>query len=152
FACFDVLVKQFFSSQAASRQAVSPATVIAKHRRLLENNRRLHLSFSPHKEDTMSDKLLVTLSDGIKRITFNRPDRRNSIDTETIGLLREEIERSARDSSKVIILTGAGDAFCAGADLQATNARDISKIDVTGSLREQTNPTILAMRALPKPI
>ena len=81
----------------------------------------------------MSDKLLVTLSDGIKRITFNRPDRRNSVDTETIQSLREEIERSARDSSKVIILTGAGDAFCAGADLQATNARDISKIDVTGS-------------------
>src|SRR5215813_6401476 len=100
----------------------------------------------------MSDKLLVALADGVKRITINRPDRRNSVDPETIELLHEEIERSARDSSKVIILTGAGDTFCAGADLQATNERDISRIDVTGSLRERTNPTILAMRSLPKPI
>src|SRR5262245_41974324 len=100
----------------------------------------------------MSDKLLVNLQDGIKRITFNRPDRRNSVDNETTELLHEEIERSERDSSKVLILTGAGDAFCAGADLQATSERDIGKIDVTGSLRERTNPTILAMRTLPKPI
>jgi 2-(1,2-epoxy-1,2-dihydrophenyl)acetyl-CoA isomerase len=100
----------------------------------------------------MSDKLLVTLQDGVKRITFNRPDRRNSVDNETTDLLHEEIERSARDSSKVLILTGAGDAFCAGADLQATSERDIARIDVTGALRERTNPTIQAMRNLPKPI
>jgi 2-(1,2-epoxy-1,2-dihydrophenyl)acetyl-CoA isomerase len=100
----------------------------------------------------MSDKLLVTLDNGIKRITFNRPDRRNSVDHETTELLLEEIERSARDATKVVILTGAGDTFCAGADLQATNERDISRIDVTGALRERTNPTIVAMRALPKPI
>jgi 2-(1,2-epoxy-1,2-dihydrophenyl)acetyl-CoA isomerase len=100
----------------------------------------------------MSDKLLVTLDSGIKRIVINRPERRNSVDQETTELLHEEIERSARDSSKVIILTGAGDSFCAGADLQATSERDISRIDVTGALRKQTNPTILAMRSLPKPI
>jgi len=100
----------------------------------------------------MSNKLLVTLDEGIKRITFNRPDRRNSVDPETTELLREEIDRSRRDASKVIILTGAGDAFCAGADLQATSERDIARIDVTGSLRENTNPTILSMRSLPKPI
>lgn len=99
-----------------------------------------------------SDKLLVTLEDGIKRITFNRPERRNSVDVETVGLLHEAIARSASDESKVVILTGAGDSFCAGADLQATSQRDIKNIDVTASLREHTNPTILAMRALPKPI
>ena len=101
---------------------------------------------------TSSDKLLVTLQDGVKRITFNRPERRNSVDTETVGLLYEAIQRSAEDDSKVLVLTGAGDSFCAGADLQATSARDIKSIDVTASLRERTNPTILAMRALPKPI
>jgi 2-(1,2-epoxy-1,2-dihydrophenyl)acetyl-CoA isomerase len=99
-----------------------------------------------------SDKLLVTLEDGVKRITFNRPDRRNSVDVETVELLHEAITRSAGDESKVVIITGAGDAFCAGADLQATSERDIKSIDVTASLREHTNPTILAMRSLPKPI
>ena len=99
-----------------------------------------------------SDKLLVTLEDGIKRITINRPERRNSVDTETVELLHEAIQRSAEDDSKVVILTGAGDSFCAGADLQATSQRDIKNIDVTASLREHTNPTILAMRSLPKPL
>lgn len=97
-------------------------------------------------------KLLVTLSDGVKRITINRPERRNSVDTETIEMLHEEIRRSAEDESRVVILTGAGDSFCAGADLQASPGRDIRDVDVTASLREHTNPTILAMRALAKPI
>jgi 2-(1,2-epoxy-1,2-dihydrophenyl)acetyl-CoA isomerase len=99
-----------------------------------------------------SDKLLVTLEEGIKRITFNRPERRNSVDTETVELLRDAIYQSARDESKVLILTGAGEAFCAGADLQATGAGDIRNLDVTASLRSHTNPTILAMRRLAKPI
>jgi 2-(1,2-epoxy-1,2-dihydrophenyl)acetyl-CoA isomerase len=99
-----------------------------------------------------SDKLLVTLEGGVKRITINRPERRNSVDTETVELLHREIERSAEDASKVIILTGAGDAFCAGADLQATSEKDIKSFDVTAALRSHTNPTILAMRKLAKPI
>jgi 2-(1,2-epoxy-1,2-dihydrophenyl)acetyl-CoA isomerase len=97
-------------------------------------------------------KLLVTLENGIKRIAFNRPERRNAVDTETISLLQEEIQRSAEDESKVLILTGAGDAFCAGADLQVSDGMDIREIDVTASLRGHTNPTILAMRRLAKPI
>ena len=96
-----------------------------------------------------SDKLLVTLENAVKRITINRPERRNALDGETMILLREEIERSAEDESRVVILTGAGDSFCAGADLQAVGQREV---DVTTSLRERTNPTILAMRQLSKPI
>lgn len=99
-----------------------------------------------------SDKLLVTLDGGIKRITINRPERRNSVDTETVELLHEEIQRTAEDDSRVVILTGAGDAFCAGADLQATSEKDIKSFDVTSALRSHTNPTILAMRRLAKPI
>jgi enoyl-CoA hydratase/carnithine racemase len=101
---------------------------------------------------TSNDKLLVTLEDGVKRITINRPERRNSVDTETVELLQQAIQQSAEDHSKVVILTGAGDSFCAGADLQATSQRDIKSVDVTAALREHTNPTILAMRNLPKPI
>ena len=100
----------------------------------------------------MSDKLLVTLDGGVKRITFNQPARRNAIDTEMMGALRAAISEAATDESRVIILTGAGDAFCAGADLQSGAIKDRSSIDVTASLRNNTNPTILAMRNLPKPI
>src|SRR5215208_1578398 len=109
------------------------ARLIAKSARLLENNAAFNLINQLRKEDPMaaSGKLLVTLEDGIKRITINRPERRNSVDTETVGLLHEEIQRSAEDESRVIILTGAGDSFCAGADLQASSESDIRDIDVT---------------------
>ena len=99
-----------------------------------------------------TDKLLVTLDDGIKRITINRPERRNSVDRETVQLLRDAIQHSSDDGTRVVILTGAGESFCAGADLAATSASDIANFDVTKSLRENVNPTILAMRALPIPI
>jgi 2-(1,2-epoxy-1,2-dihydrophenyl)acetyl-CoA isomerase len=97
-------------------------------------------------------KLLVTLENGIKRITFNRPKTRNSIDPETFELFHQAMLDSAHDESRVIILTGAGEAFCSGADLSSFNAMDAANYDVTTSLRERTNPAILAMRAMPKPI
>ncbi|HZS09718.1 MAG TPA: enoyl-CoA hydratase [Blastocatellia bacterium] len=97
-------------------------------------------------------KLLVTLVDGIKRITFNRPERRNPVDHETMTLFRDAVMLSATDGTRAIVLTGAGDAFCSGADLTAVSASGISNRDVTESLREVANPTILAMRALPVPI
>ena len=97
----------------------------------------------------VSDRLLVSLEGGVKRITFNNPARRNSIDFETMQRFSEAIKESFEDETRVIIITGAGDSFCAGADLQAglSGARD-----VTTDLREVINPGVLAMRGLPKPI
>ncbi len=99
-----------------------------------------------------TEKLLVTLQDGVKRITINRPERRNSVDRETVQSLLAAVRQSADDGTRVLILTGAGDSFCAGADLAATSASDIANYDVTTAIRENVNPTILSMRALPIPI
>ena len=100
----------------------------------------------------MSDKLLVSLENGIKRITINRPERRNSVDSETVQLLLGAFKDSANDGTRVVIFTGAGDSFCAGADLASTSERDIASYDVTSAIRENVNPTILAIRALPVPV
>src|ERR1700687_1766636 len=100
----------------------------------------------------MTEKLLVSLADGIKRITINRPERRNSVDVDTVQLLLAAMKQSSEDGTRVVILPGAGESFCAGADLATTSERDIANFDVTQSLRENVNPTILAMRALPVPI
>ncbi len=96
--------------------------------------------------------LLVSLDDGIKRITFNRPERRNSVDFDTTERLHDEIVRSAGDGTRVVVLTGAGESFCSGADLQGIGGGDLAKFDITDSIRRRVNPAILAMRSLPKPI
>jgi 2-(1,2-epoxy-1,2-dihydrophenyl)acetyl-CoA isomerase len=97
----------------------------------------------------VSDRLLVSLEAGVKRVTFNNPARRNSVDFETMQRFTEAIKESFEDETRVIVITGAGDSFCAGADLQAglSGARD-----VTTDLREVINPGVMAMRGLPKPI
>ncbi len=101
----------------------------------------------------MSDKLLVTLENGVKRITFNSPSRRNSVDNQTIKAFSEAIKQSADDQTRVVVITGAGDSFCAGADLQSINPSEAAATqDVTTLLREGVNPGIMAMRELPKPI
>ncbi len=103
----------------------------------------------------MSDKLLVSLENGVKRITFNNPARRNSIDFDTIRLFAGAIKQSAEDDTRVVIITGSGESFCAGADLQSISAGaagDLANHDFTTSVREGVNPGILGMRGLPKPI
>ncbi|HKQ74866.1 MAG TPA: enoyl-CoA hydratase [Blastocatellia bacterium] len=99
----------------------------------------------------VSGRLLVSLEDGVKRITFNNPTRRNSIDFDTIRAFAEAIKQSAEDETRVVVITGAGDSFCAGADLQSVNPSGAIR-DVTTDIREGVNPSVLAMRNLPKPI
>src|SRR3984893_13490179 len=97
-------------------------------------------------------KLLVSLEDGIKLITIHRPERPTWVDSETVQLLLAAMKQSSEDGTRIVILTGAGESFCAGADLAATSERDIANFDVTKSLRQNVNPTIIAMRAPPVPI
>ncbi|HTH54257.1 MAG TPA: enoyl-CoA hydratase-related protein [Edaphobacter sp.] len=61
--------------------------------------------------------ILVTEEDGIKTIMLNRPERRNAMTPEMQDELIAAFEKAAVDHSRVIVLTGAGEAFCAGLDL-----------------------------------
>jgi enoyl-CoA hydratase/carnithine racemase len=64
-------------------------------------------------------KVLYEKRDRIAYVTINRPEARNAIDPDTHELLwRTWEDFAADDSLDVAILTGAGDAFCAGADLK----------------------------------
>jgi methylglutaconyl-CoA hydratase len=56
-------------------------------------------------------------SNGITTITLNRPDKRNAISYELIADLTSALKDAAQSSAQVLILTGAGSAFCAGMDL-----------------------------------
>jgi enoyl-CoA hydratase/carnithine racemase len=68
---------------------------------------------------TLMPKLLYEKRDRIAYLTINRPDAKNAIDPDTHQLLWEAWEDFRDDDSlDVAILTGAGDAFCAGADLK----------------------------------
>ena len=66
----------------------------------------------------MSDILLVQDHAGVRKLTLNRPERKNSVSPE----LREELlaaldEARSDDEIRCVVITGAGDAFCSGVDL-----------------------------------
>ena len=67
----------------------------------------------------MSDTVLLSYPEpGVALITLNRPDRLNAMTAELVGALHARLDEVADDpSARVIILTGAGRAFCAGLDL-----------------------------------
>ena len=67
----------------------------------------------------------------VATITLNRPDKRNAISYELIEDLLAALEEVAKASALVLILTGAGKAFCSGMDLE--NLKDL-----IGRSREQS--------------
>ena len=59
-------------------------------------------------------------------VTIDRPERRNAVDGPTAAALLEAHERFAADGdARVLVLTGAGGTFCAGADLKALETLDV---------------------------
>jgi enoyl-CoA hydratase len=58
-------------------------------------------------------------------VPIDRPERRNAVDGATAAALRDALERfEGDDGARVMVLTGAGGAFCAGADLTAIGTLD----------------------------
>ena len=69
------------------------------------------------------EEVLYDVADGICTVTLNRPDRLNAVTSRTIHELIEAFDRAdADDAVRVVIVTGSGRAFCAGADLGAGGA------------------------------
>ncbi|HEY8402681.1 MAG TPA: enoyl-CoA hydratase-related protein [Cytophagaceae bacterium] len=57
--------------------------------------------------------------DRIATISINRPDKKNALNFEVVSELKNAFDQAEKDASvKVVILTGEGDVFCAGADLE----------------------------------
>jgi 2-(1,2-epoxy-1,2-dihydrophenyl)acetyl-CoA isomerase len=100
----------------------------------------------------MYNSLLYQVQEGIATITLNRPDVFNAFNDEQSYELQDALKQVARDAAvRVVVLTGAGKAFCSGQDLKAI-AESTGKRDLSESLHKRYNPIIRAMRALPKPI
>jgi len=68
------------------------------------------------------ETLLVESTEHVATITLNRPDKRNSINTQMIADLQSALDAVEKTHARVVVLTGAGKAFCAGMDLALLQA------------------------------
>ncbi|MGD0760544.1 MAG: enoyl-CoA hydratase-related protein [Candidatus Sulfotelmatobacter sp.] len=64
----------------------------------------------------------VAYDSGIATITLNRPDKRNAISFELIDDLQRALDEVANSDASILVLTGAGKAFCSGLDLDNLKA------------------------------
>ncbi len=109
----------------------------------------------------MSQDLLEALKDGVAVLTLNRPDRLNAMSPSMLDALLEALPRLAADPEVgVVVLTGAGRAFCSGGDVKAmaegrefggTTLEDKaqalrSRMEVSRWLHEMPKPTIAMVR------
>src|SRR6266700_7044123 len=71
---------------------------------------------------TMYSTLLLDYAEETATITFNRPEKRNAISTMMIAELQTALDEIEKKHVRVVIITGAGPAFCAGMDLETLAA------------------------------
>jgi 2-(1,2-epoxy-1,2-dihydrophenyl)acetyl-CoA isomerase len=97
------------------------------------------------------ETILFEVNNGIATLTLNRPDVFNAFNEQQNFDVIDALKKIDRDKSiRVVILTGAGKAFCSGQDLKSiAGAKNRSLSD---SLYTRYNPMIKAMRNLPVPI
>ncbi len=89
------------------------------------------------------------VADGVATVTLDRPEARNVLDAESLVLLLDALARAAADASvRVVVLTGKGRAFCAGADLRGAGGGGFTTAgarvfaDVLAALLDHPKPTI----------
>lgn len=98
--------------------------------------------------DDNSRPLLIRCDGDLLIATLNRPARANALDGRLLGALLELFSKSAVDPRcSVVILTGTGQHFCAGADVKAYPSEREAM-----SLRVGFNPVVEAMALLEKPV
>jgi 2-(1,2-epoxy-1,2-dihydrophenyl)acetyl-CoA isomerase len=97
--------------------------------------------------------LIETIEDGVATLTFNRPERMNALSTPIMEGLLHGLPRLAADPAvRVIVLTGAGRAFCAGGDVKsmAEGGEQRSAAEATAHLRSRMEVSRI-LHELPKP-
>ena len=98
--------------------------------------------------------ILFEVTDGVARLTLNRPDKLNSFTVAMHLEVREALENVKADASvRVLVLTGAGRGFCAGQDLgDRAVTPGGSAVDLGDSVEKFYAPLVLSLRNLPVPV
>jgi 2-(1,2-epoxy-1,2-dihydrophenyl)acetyl-CoA isomerase len=96
------------------------------------------------------DRILVEITDHIGHVTLNRPDKANAFDPEMCADLLEALRMLAgAEQVRVIVITGAGKTFCAGADLGVlgTQGEQLVKAgkDIALTIRRAPQPVLAAV-------
>src|SRR6059036_4087541 len=96
------------------------------------------------------DRVLVEITDHVGTATLNRPEKANAFDPDMCEDLLEALRMlAAADAVRVIVVTGAGKAFCAGADLGVLGTQGEQLVragkDIALTIRNAPKPVLAAV-------
>ena len=100
----------------------------------------------------MSGPVLTKIVAGVAQITLNRPEKRNALDRATVADLISELRHCAGNSAvRAVQITGAGNTFCAGADLNEMQAQAHASEAANLADAEQLATMLALLDSMPKP-
>lgn len=92
-------------------------------------------------------------ANGVATLTLNRPEVRNALNAELFAALRDELrEQAAKKATRVVVLTGAAPAFCAGGDIRAMLEREGKAEETTRYVNEVVSGVVGALWSMEKPV
>jgi enoyl-CoA hydratase/carnithine racemase len=95
----------------------------------------------------VSDRVLISIADGIADVRLNRPDKRNALDGEQFASIAEAGEQlKGEQGIRVVVLSGEGESFCAGLDFSIFG--EMAGGQGTGAARDRGNPGAMAEGAI----
>src|SRR5437899_6668758 len=102
------------------------------------------------REEAMGDELLCSVADGVATVTLNRPAKRNALNRAVLEGLAGAFERLEGDPTvRVVVVRGAGPAFCSGMDLDelarqqnASADPETSVVSVLRRIEQCRHPTL----------
>ncbi len=107
--------------------------------------------------NTTFETIAFALDGGIARITLDRPDKLNAFskamfDELQLALDRVDVSAAEGGGARVLVLTGAGRGFCAGADLSTIDPSALGSLDLGVMLHESYNPLVRRLRKMTVPV
>jgi enoyl-CoA hydratase/carnithine racemase len=95
----------------------------------------------------VSDRVVISIADGIADVRLNRPDKRNALDREQFASIAEAGEQLKTASGvRVVVLSGEGESFCAGLDFSIFG--EMAGGQGTGADRARGNPGAMTEGAI----
>ncbi|MFV2178511.1 enoyl-CoA hydratase/isomerase family protein [Actinomadura sp. LOL_016] len=99
-------------------------------------------------QSSPGDEVRLAFEGSVATITIDRPAVRNAMDRDAWTVLADHLEAVTRSEARVLVLTGAGGHFCAGADTSAPRRTGLHPLDRLGHV---TAP-LVALQELPLPV
>jgi len=98
------------------------------------------------------DHILFAIEDSVATLTINRPQVLNALSQHSLAEMTDALDRTRDEGARVLLITGAGRAFCSGADLSPGQGSDASRRDMGQGLESGFNPLLERIARLPVPV